>query len=442
VVIALLKGGADANIQDKKSGKTALMHAAHRSNPKLTNALLKSGADVNARTHRGETALMWALRRSPRLLADAGGGANAKDAPALMEGETDNVLRIISLLLKAGADVNAQDNDGRTPLMWSWAFYGKPEKIVAALLENGASATLKDNAGLTAADYAEKSRIPSSAKISRKLRKFGIPLNTWKFFKLCETGTPQEVMASIEAGANVNARYNVRYDFERETALMRAVQKNGNPAVAETLIRFGADMGARDVYDQTILMHGVLNNNPEMTSMLLSAGADVAARSIHYETPLMVALWDGGNPEVISILLDAGSDIEARGDAGMTPLMHAVYGENIRSIEILRKRGADVNARDNYEQTALIRAAMHCENPEIIETLLEAGADIGHKDEEGCSAIDYAEKNPKLCDTNTLQKLHEGINNKPLTVCWDKIREKHAEFLKLYGDQIDIISLD
>ena len=54
---------------------------------------------------------------------------------------------IVSLLLEKGADVNAKNNDGWTPL--HWASENGHEAIVSLLLEKGADVNAKDNDGET-----------------------------------------------------------------------------------------------------------------------------------------------------------------------------------------------------------------------------------------------------------------------------------------------------
>jgi ankyrin repeat protein len=65
----------------------------------------------------------------------------------------------VRLLLRAGAEVHAKDDDGRTPLMWAahgrtaLAGRGHPQ-IVQALLEAGADPKARDEEGNTAASWA------------------------------------------------------------------------------------------------------------------------------------------------------------------------------------------------------------------------------------------------------------------------------------------------
>jgi len=105
------------------SGWTPLMYAAGSYGRSEESEILKAGADVNARSIRGETALM----------ASAVTGMADED------------------LLKAGADVNAVNDVGMTALMLL-AQGGDPDEI-KTLLKAGADARRKDASGRTALDY-------------------------------------------------------------------------------------------------------------------------------------------------------------------------------------------------------------------------------------------------------------------------------------------------
>lgn len=105
------------------SGWTPLMYAAGSYGNSEENEILKAGANVNARSKRGETALM----------ASAATGMANED------------------LLNAGAEVNAVNDVGMTALMLL-VQRGRPEEITT-LLRAGADARMKDGAGRTAIDY-------------------------------------------------------------------------------------------------------------------------------------------------------------------------------------------------------------------------------------------------------------------------------------------------
>nr|WP_299868280.1 ankyrin repeat domain-containing protein [uncultured Hoeflea sp.] len=68
----------------------------------------------------------------------------------------------VSRLIAAGADVNAQNANGTTPLMYAktYAFRTGETEIMTTLIEHGADPLVRDNDGKTAADYTtERSRL-------------------------------------------------------------------------------------------------------------------------------------------------------------------------------------------------------------------------------------------------------------------------------------------
>jgi uncharacterized protein len=70
--------------------------------------------------------------------------------------------------LDKGADVNARNGHGGTPLMWA-AVYGH-EEAAQLLLSRGADASLKDNDGNTAADWAVRNKRAEVVQVLRRKR--------------------------------------------------------------------------------------------------------------------------------------------------------------------------------------------------------------------------------------------------------------------------------
>ncbi|MBR1604047.1 MAG: ankyrin repeat domain-containing protein, partial [Synergistaceae bacterium] len=64
---------------------------------------------------------------------------------------------------------------------------------------------------------------------------------------------------------------------------------------------------------------------------------------------------------------------------------------NPEVIKLLIDAGADVNARNEDGKTALMAAARYNQNPEVIETLVDVGADVNARNEDGETARDYAQ---------------------------------------------------
>lgn len=110
VVDFLLQAGADIEFRSGDSDWTPLLAASFHSQPLVVQALLDHGAAVDARDRDGRTALWWA--------AGAGGVEQAR------------------LLLAKGADPNAKDKEGTTPL--GRARYNLDEAMAQLLREHGA----------------------------------------------------------------------------------------------------------------------------------------------------------------------------------------------------------------------------------------------------------------------------------------------------------------
>jgi ankyrin repeat protein len=93
-------------------------------------------------------------------------------------------------------------------------------------------------------------------------------MSTEKFIELCDSGTPRQVKAAIDAGAYVNAE-----DAKGYTALMLAALENKNAEVVSMLVKAGADIGAKNREGRTALDWAAENKNPEVASVLKKAGA-------------------------------------------------------------------------------------------------------------------------------------------------------------------------
>lgn len=113
VLNALVAAGADIHEAEPKYRSNSLHLAANSSkNPKVIDALLAAGANINARNYLGETALIMAV--------------NGND-------ET----RISTELINSGADINACDYQGHSVLEYAKA--AKRTYVVNLLKEKGAN---------------------------------------------------------------------------------------------------------------------------------------------------------------------------------------------------------------------------------------------------------------------------------------------------------------
>ncbi|MBF0548755.1 MAG: ankyrin repeat domain-containing protein [Candidatus Riflebacteria bacterium] len=166
-VYTLINASADVNALDD-SGCTALSHAAmSNQHPEVINALVKAGANVNVKDREGQTPLIVAAIYSgtPEVVSaiiKAGADLNACDNDGrnfLICAAHSNNMRIVSLILKTGTDVNFRSKkDGFTALMAASRNPDPNPEIILALLAAGAKANLKDSSGKSALDYARENK--------------------------------------------------------------------------------------------------------------------------------------------------------------------------------------------------------------------------------------------------------------------------------------------
>lgn len=118
VLKMLIEKGANINEKDKESGWTPLHFAVTRQNmEEIVEYLITNGADVNAKSFDGSTALH--LRLYAKRLIAAGADVNAKDNHGntpLHYAYIHHIKDAAEPLINAGADVNAKNKDNSTPL--------------------------------------------------------------------------------------------------------------------------------------------------------------------------------------------------------------------------------------------------------------------------------------------------------------------------------------
>lgn len=172
-VDALLASGADIN-KKSRDGHTALELSMDVLNKTLVARLLELGVDPNVALPSGETPLIVAVREpewrhlvGPMVAAGAfletqGTFQHTPLGFAASSGSTE----LVRLLLEAGADVNAMNDDGETPLMRAAASQEEGHNhVVALLIEAGANATARDRNGGTALGKAALSGVLSRVRM-------------------------------------------------------------------------------------------------------------------------------------------------------------------------------------------------------------------------------------------------------------------------------------
>ena len=158
-VRALLNRGFDPNTVDTSRGDPALIYAIRFQATKTIPVLLASPQiDIEARAPNGDTALMVAAYKKEKEivagLLEKGAEPNRPGWTALHYAAASGSLDIVRMLLEKSAYIDASAPNRTTPLMMA-AGAGQTA-VIKLLIEEGADQSIRNDAGLTARDFAAK----------------------------------------------------------------------------------------------------------------------------------------------------------------------------------------------------------------------------------------------------------------------------------------------
>ena len=135
----------------------------------------------------------------------------------------------------------------------------------------------------------------------------------------------------------------------------------------------------------------------EICKSILNSGIDVNSKTLQ-GVPLLCVATRNDSKEMLELLLKKGADInEVSEDRGYSPVMDAVWRKNYDIAKLLIDRGADMSTMSSDGQSILVLAVGNG-NSKIVKLLLDSGADPDVKDSMGMSARGYASlfKNEEL----------------------------------------------
>ena len=300
-----------------ESGKTLLHYAVQWNHASVLKLLLAAGADVNAMDNDGHTPLDYCRRYDAEgcyaLLTQTNGKRNDKQDPPL-------ILRIhahepgrLREVLQGGADVNATDSDGCPALVW-------------AIIHAARAQEAYRNAALECLHILLKH---PEININQSDKKGCLPLH-----HAVAVGSTECIRLLLQTGdCDIN-----QADRQGTTALHLALSSDKTACAHLLVTAPGINVHLPNKHGETPLHLAAAHGNADMVRHLLTrSGIQVNARTaISQNTPLMQAVR---HPECVRLLVnDARTDVSLKNFMGETALSLAHQWGNAESLQHLRIR--------------------------------------------------------------------------------------------------------
>lgn len=315
-----------------KNGVTELMNACRRGIPNLVKLLLEAGANVDLQDDFGCTALIYAAMNRKGIKRNG-----AWDPDSLVPADNIELYEeVVDLLIKAGANVDTQNEKGKTALSHC---AGDEEKLTELLLQGGADPNIQDKKGNTALHRAT------------------------------HDGCNRNVIRLIKAGANLDIQ-----NKKGVTALMWSLYR---PETAKILLEAGASpiirnkMGFNSLdiaFTTKVCTEDYLQKSTEFSKLLIDTGVDINKKDPYGNTPLINAS-SYRDEEMVKYLLKKGAKVNLKSATGMTALMVATKCGNVAAVQALVKAGADIH-------NILLDVCYETSSSNLVEILIEAGASV------------------------------------------------------------------
>lgn len=212
------------------------------------------------------------------------------------------------------------------------------------------------------------------------------------------------LLAIAVVGCALSHRYAKREQLKKEliayayygdlTALKNA-EEEGAPLTGYTLLFDDEERQYTDM-EFSPIQAAASGGNEDVINYLLDNGANINEPTVQGWTPLFIALRDG-HAEAAKLLVYRQADLQAVTDLGATALFMILDParftpkERKELLVYLLKRGADASHKTPSGLTPLYFAVTAVKDPEIVQVLLDYGADPATVDSKGRTLLSLAQ---------------------------------------------------
>lgn len=516
VVEFLIKQGANVNPQNSE-GNTPLHIACQLNNIILVGLLINSGANPNIKNKNDKTPgelitknsneITAALKANffelyRKLLKKDGNsefesfaeiikkqGINAVepekgDAILHIACKEKNIGVVKFLLNQKEINVNLQNANGNTPLHIACTLQNF--ELVCILIDKGANLNLTNNFSKSPLLIACSN---ISGDIGFQIIEFLLNKNANPHLKdykgniflhlLC--GLPEKYAAKAQEIISNLLNKNldlINYKNQARKTPLHIACESKNISIIDLLIKFGADLEAKNASDKTPLQENaeifseydryifnignliVRDNSEELKKQINTFLEKVNKHGVNYinfqtKNTVLHLACKNGNVEIIQKLINLKANVELHNDDEGTPLHIACKSKSINIIKMLIKTGANINTQNKFGQTPLYLTCVNSlgkDTVEVIKFLLDLNANVSLKDSNGntilhriCESdyisLEYPKKIIQMLLKNNLNLINVSNNNQdtPLQIACKLQKNEIVDFLINLGANFDFL---